>query len=258
MGIDSFTLIAQIINLIILVWLLKKFLYTPILKAVDARQAKIAEQLNTAKEQAQKAISQQQLYEQKITSFEAERQKMFEKAQKETDNMKAVLLNEVREEINNSRKRWKNELIAEKKAFDVNLRNLILEQFKIFADQSIKQMAGISLQSLIEEQFKRKLTALPSKEKKAFASALQQTKVISVLSAVKMTPEQKKEISSFLLSVLNVTEDIHFVFKEDPSLLSGVELQTGEQVMSWNMRRYLNQFETNLDAAITGLIQEEE
>ena len=73
----------------------------------------------------------------------------------------------------------------------------------------------------------------------------------------KMTPEQKKEISSFLLSVLNVTEDIHFVFKEDPSLLSGVELQTGEQVMSWNMRRYLNQFETNLDAAITGLIQEE-
>ena len=258
MGIDSFTLIAQIINLIILVWLLKKFLYTPILKAVDARQAKIAEQLNTAKEQAQKAISQQQLYEQKITSFEAERQKMFEKAQKETDNMKAVLLNEVREEINNSRKRWKNELIAEKKAFDVNLRNLILEQFKIFADQSIKQMAGISLQSLIEEQFKRKLTALPSKEKKAFASALQQTKVISVLSAVKMTPEQKKEISSFLLSVLNVTEDIHFVFKEDPSLLSGVELQTGEQVMSWNMRQYLNQFETNLDAAITGLIQEEE
>lgn len=258
MGIDSFTLIAQIINLIILVWLLKKFLYTPILKAVDARQAKIAEQLNTAKEQAQKAISQQQLYEQKITSFEAERQKMFEKAQKETDNMKAVLLNEVREEINNSRKRWKNELIAEKKAFDVNLRNLILEQFKIFADQSIKQMAGISLQSLIEEQFKRKLAALPSKEKKAFASALQQTKVISVLSAVKMTPEQKKEISSFLLSVLNVTEDIHFVFKEDPSLLSGVELQTGEQVMSWNMRQYLNQFETNLDAAITGLIQEKE
>ena len=49
MGIDTFTLVAQIINLVILIWLLKRFLYTPILKAVDARQAKIAERLNTAR-----------------------------------------------------------------------------------------------------------------------------------------------------------------------------------------------------------------
>lgn len=257
MGIDTFTLVAQIINLVILIWLLKRFLYTPILRAVDARQAKIAERLNTAREQADKAIRQQQLYEQKIDTFEADRQKMFEEARKESDHIKEVLLSEAKEEVTKSRKRWQEELMNEKKAFDNNLRNLILEQFKLFADQSIKQMAGVSLHALIEDQFKRKLTAMPAKEKKAFADYIRQTGRVTFISAVKMTPEQKKEMGAFLTDVLDISSDVRFTFKEEPALLSGIELQAGEQIISWNMRQYLEQFETNLDTAMTGLIQQE-
>ena len=257
MGIDTFTLVAQIINLVILIWLLKRFLYTPILRAVDARQAKIAERLNTAREQADKAIQQQQLYEQKIETFEADRQKMFEEARKESDHIKAVLLGEAKEEVAQSRKRWQNDLMNEKKAFDNNLRNLILEQFKLFADQSMKQMAGVTLQSLIEDQFKRKLAALPAKEKKAFAEQVRQTERLTLVSAVKMTPDQKKDMAAFLKEVLDMSDDVRVTFKDDSALLSGIELLAGEQIMSWSMRHYLDQFETNLDTAMTGLIQQE-
>ncbi len=48
MKIDWFTLIAQVINFLILVWLLRRFLYKPILKAVDEREKKIASQLKDA------------------------------------------------------------------------------------------------------------------------------------------------------------------------------------------------------------------
>ncbi len=257
MGIDTFTLVAQIINLVILIWLLKRFLYAPILKAVDARQAKIAERLNTAREQADKAIAQQRLYEEKIVAFDADRQKMFEEARQESAHLKDVLLDEAKADVIKSRKRWQEELMNEKQSFDANLKQLILEQFKIFADQSIKQMAGVSLQSLIEDQFKRKLTALPTKDKKTLAEALTQTGRVTVVTAVKMTPEQKKETASFLLDVLDITQDVRITFKDDASLLSGIELQAGEQVISWHMRQYLEQFENNLNAAMTGLIQQE-
>ena len=43
MQIDGITFLAQIINLAILVWLMKKFLYQPLLKAVEARQKQIDE-----------------------------------------------------------------------------------------------------------------------------------------------------------------------------------------------------------------------
>jgi len=48
MLIDWFTVGAQALNFIILVWLLKRFLYKPILGAVDAREKRIAAELADA------------------------------------------------------------------------------------------------------------------------------------------------------------------------------------------------------------------
>jgi len=39
MLIDWFTVVAQVINFLILVWLMKRFLYKPILNAIAAREA---------------------------------------------------------------------------------------------------------------------------------------------------------------------------------------------------------------------------
>ena len=44
MKIDWFTVFAQVINFLILVWLLKQFLYKPILNAIEARENKVAGQ----------------------------------------------------------------------------------------------------------------------------------------------------------------------------------------------------------------------
>ncbi len=42
MLIDWFTVGAQVVNFAILVWLLKRFLYKPIIDAIDAREKRIA------------------------------------------------------------------------------------------------------------------------------------------------------------------------------------------------------------------------
>ena len=72
-----------------------------------------------------------------------------------------------------------------------------------------------------------------------------------------MTPDQKKQKNDLVKGFLDISSDVRFTFKEESALLSGIELQAGEQIMSWNMRQYLEQFETNLDTAMTGLIQQE-
>ena len=56
MLINWFTVCAQAINFLILVWLLKRFLYKPILHAIDEREKGIAAQLADA--EAKKAEAQ--------------------------------------------------------------------------------------------------------------------------------------------------------------------------------------------------------
>ena len=58
MLIDWFTVAAQVINFLILVWLLKRFLYKPILRDIDAREQRIEAQLADA--DATKAEAQQE------------------------------------------------------------------------------------------------------------------------------------------------------------------------------------------------------
>jgi F-type H+-transporting ATPase subunit b len=48
MLIDWFTVGAQVLNFLILVWLMKRFLYQPILDAIDAREQRIAAELANA------------------------------------------------------------------------------------------------------------------------------------------------------------------------------------------------------------------
>ena len=48
MLIDWFTVGAQVVNFVILVWLMKHFLYKPILSAIDAREKRIASELAAA------------------------------------------------------------------------------------------------------------------------------------------------------------------------------------------------------------------
>lgn len=54
MLIDWFTVGAQTLNFLILVWLMKRFLYQPVLDAIDAREQRIAQELaDAAQKQAQ-------------------------------------------------------------------------------------------------------------------------------------------------------------------------------------------------------------
>ena len=63
MSIDWFTVAAQIINFMVLVWLLQKYLYKPVLNAVRKREQKIAGQLSEAAAAETTAVGKDKEYE---------------------------------------------------------------------------------------------------------------------------------------------------------------------------------------------------
>src|SRR5580692_7000343 len=90
MLIDWFTVAAQALNFLLLVWLMKRFLYKPILNAIDAREKLIAKELADA--DAKKAESQKEHEE-------------FKKKNEEFDQQRAALLTKATNEGKSERER---------------------------------------------------------------------------------------------------------------------------------------------------------
>ena len=80
MGIDWFTFFAQIINFLILVWLLKRFLYQPILHAIDAREKRIAAELADADAKKAEAQKERDEFQHKNEEFDQQRAALLRQA----------------------------------------------------------------------------------------------------------------------------------------------------------------------------------
>ncbi len=81
MEIDWLTVSAQIVNFLVLVWLLQHFLYKPVIDAMDRRQQSIADNINEAKNREQTAQLTMQNYESKIAALEQDKANLLQKAQ---------------------------------------------------------------------------------------------------------------------------------------------------------------------------------
>src|SRR4051812_577262 len=113
MEIDWFTVIAQVINFLILVFLMKRFLYKPVLKAVDAREKGIAAQLSAAAMKEAEAGKERNLFQQKNAAFEQQR---------------AAAMNKVAEEAKAEREKQLEQVYNDAAALQQKLQKTIDEQ----------------------------------------------------------------------------------------------------------------------------------
>jgi F-type H+-transporting ATPase subunit b len=70
MLIDWFTVGAQLLNFLVLAWLLKRFLYRPILDALDAREQRIAAELADADAKRAEADKARDEFQHKNEAFD--------------------------------------------------------------------------------------------------------------------------------------------------------------------------------------------
>ena len=256
MGIDLVTLIAQIVNLLILIWLLKRFLYKPVLNMIKERQALIDEQINQAKQARQNAIAEEAEYQKKVATFDARRSQMFLEMQNQVDSLRKELTDEARKDVTHLHKLWQNELEQEKKAFDISIQNAIIKNFKLFATDALKDMVGVELNALVLKKFKERINKMTSTQHKQFAQSARSVNQIAISTDTRLDAKMQSELKDFLTATFDLDKKIKFIFKVDSNLICGIQVQIGEQVTSWNLQNYLEVFENNMDAAFNDLIHQ--
>jgi F-type H+-transporting ATPase subunit b len=143
--IDWFTVSAQIINFLILVFLLKKFLYGPIIRAMDKREEKIAGRLNDAGQKQEEAQKEIKRYRKKNEDFESQRAEMLAEAKTAAEQQEKQLIAMARKEIDDVRARWLEAVSQEKEAFLGNLRKKMAAEIYSIARKVFTDLADMSL-----------------------------------------------------------------------------------------------------------------
>ena len=103
MLIDWFTVGAQAVNFLILVWLLKHFLYKPILNAIDAREKGIAAQLADATAKKAEAQKEREEFQSKNKAWDEQRSALLSKATDEAKAEKDHLIDEAHKQADSLR-----------------------------------------------------------------------------------------------------------------------------------------------------------
>lgn len=249
MPIDWFTVVAQIINFLILVWLLKRFLYKPILDAIDDREKRIATQLTDAEEKSAEALREREdfrrkneeieqnragLEKQAIDAANLERQRLFAEVRKSADslraNRQAALRNE-RQRLIEEIKRW-----TQKEVFEISRKVLV-------------DLADLKLEERIGAVFLHRLRTLNDIEKHRLVAAIKSsTESIHVRSAFELPQTVQNDIETAINEVC--TLETRPQFDIAPEVVSGVELSVYGQKVAWSITEYLTSLEERVNETL--------
>jgi len=250
MLIDSFTIIAQIINFLILIYLLKRFLFNRIIKIMDEREKQITDQMQdvkTAKEAAQKELDEQQRIREELQEKWNE---MLAQAKKDAQKKREELVKDARSKIDEEQKNWREAILKQRTAFLRDLRHLSCEQVCQMSRKVLSDLAGEKLENQLIENFLIQLGKLSKEEKDDFIRFIDKDeRKIWVDSSFGLAREKESEIRKILEKIIGDKVEINF--KVSPKLICGIETRTEGKKISWNIENYLDGLEEQLKKAFT-------
>ena len=255
MKIDWFTVIAQVVNFLILAGLLWHFLYKPILKAIDEREKKIAAQLADAEAKKAEANKEQEDFKQKNETFDKEKKDLTDKAVAESKEERNKLLEQARKDAATLSEKLEQ---ASKEA-QVNLNHEIAQNTRqqVFAitRKALTDLASVGLEEQSANMFIGRLTTLNEDEKKQFTDAFKSNaNPILVRSAFDLPVKQQDEIKDAVNRILSAAPQ--FQFKTNPELISGIEISANGYKLAWSISEYLDSLEESIPVIAKGTPEE--
>ncbi len=249
MLIDWQTVGAQIVNFLILVWLLKRFLYKPILAAMDAREKQIDANLRQAAEQKSLAEQERANYVQQCEDLERIRAEKLKRAEAEAADTRQKLLGDARAEAAALRAKWVAALKSEQDVLHSALERSIAREAYATIRGLLSDLADIGLEERMADTFIRRLHALDAGEKVRIAKALSgpgQTPVVN--SAFELPQPTRARLHQAMRAELGIEAEPEFQVR--PDLIAGIELTADGSKIAWSFAEALDGLEKSLDETL--------
>jgi F-type H+-transporting ATPase subunit b len=246
MLIDWFTVAAQGLNFVILAWLMKRFLYQPILDAIDAREKRIKTELASAARKQTEAQQARDDFQKKSDDFEQQRAALLKQAHVDADAERQKLMDAARRDSEALTTQRQEAVASEARTLLQALRQRTQTEVFTIARQALADLAGASLEASACELFIKRLQGLEGEPRVAMANALAQARRgagddVVVRSAFELPAAQRRALHKALADSFDIQLDLRF--EVDPALVAGIELVAQGRKFAWSLGEHLASLE---------------
>lgn len=240
MAIDWLTVSAQVVNFLVLVWLLQRFLYGPITRAMAAREERIQNRVTEAREARDQAEAEAERLRAKQRELDAAREEELAKAKATAEETRRALERDARAEVEEKRKAWLDQLEDERAEFLAELRRRSSDAFYTLARRALSDLADADLEERIADGFIGQLEALDDDARSQIAAAGSTT----VRSRFELSAGAKRKLTKAVHDLLG--EELEVDYAADASVAGGIVLEAGSRHVAWTVESWLD----GLEAAV--------
>jgi F-type H+-transporting ATPase subunit b len=244
MGIDTFTLIAQLVNFGVLLLLLRAFLYRPIMRVMREREQRIADEHAAAERAREESETRAEELRRERDELEEARSERLAEIEREAERLREERLAEVREEAEAARERWREALERERDGLADAVRGGAAAVLADALRRGWRELADEELEARAIEVFARRLGELGDEDRASLVEAARGGELVFT-TAFEATDERRESLLAAVRSLLAEDDDtlLEADFERDPELIAGVTLRAGDLRVGWTARAQLDDLE---------------
>lgn len=245
MLIDWFTVGAQLVNFVVLFWLMKRFLYQPILDAIDAREARITAELSEAAAKLAEANAKRGEFQRKNDEIDQQRSMLLAQASSDAAAERQRLFDEARKAAEEFSSRRMQTLKNDADRLNQALRRRTAREVFAITRKVLTDLAASDLEERLTNVFIERIRGTDGETKEAFSKEIgNATEPFVVRSAFDLPAERQAIVEATIREVFEAKVPIRF--ETDFDLITGVELRNEGQKLAWSVSDYLSSLEANV------------
>ena len=242
MELDWTTFLLEVINFLILVWLLKRFLYQPVLNVIERRRQKIkADLLQAATEQDEAKLLKSQ-YEARLVDWEQEKRVALDTLAQKLAQERESRLKQLEAEMAQQHLKHQSRDQQQQALWRSQAETEALQLAGAFVARLLEGLTGPELDKRLQQLFIEQLTALPEVALVQLREDWQSgSSGIEVLSATLLEAKQQQLIRHALEQKLGPGKG-SWQFSTDRNLIAGLRVSKGGWTLQANLQDELRFF----------------
>ena len=239
MSIDWVTVLAQIANFLVLLWLLKRFLYRPILDGIDAREAQISKRMAAAEQAQQEAKAAESQYIKQRAQLVTEHDALLEKALAATEDQRDDLLAAARVKLEQEQQDWQRYLTTEREKFTAKLQRSGEQALVELTRKALIDLADETLEAAIVRHVGKRLAPLTDNLLEAAGSA-------DIATACTQAPLPEAAKAQLTADIKQLLPQLSLRFIIDAEQAFGLILHVGGAQVAWTIDSYTDELGVQL------------
>ena len=244
MLIDPFTVFVQVLNFLILVLILKRFLFRPIARSMAQREKRLADELDQARKAKEKAQEELEDIKALKARIKDEESRMLQEVKNRAAALETELTASVKAAVRAKERTFVQSFEQEKRRRAEALQQEMATQVFTVANTALHDLAGRSLHASMVTHFLDMLENKTGSSRHSFANLFTGQDTLTVNTPFELNEETTHRLRALLARDFGFNGKIEF--RIVPNLLAGVSLSGNGHRLDWTIHRYLENLQTGL------------